>query len=673
MRPRAHFKGVYTANVPTANNDKVSMMIDEARVAPSNPRNLSDDAFRLWAMQAKNVQNPGDTTTAWLNSYFNYFGDGAMTFDSRDASGQTTVTEMTSSTLVDGTVLSPAEDVFLTGTVQLLGDMFFDKPGTAKMVDLDPIGIYATQIFSGRFQVVVDSGAGPAVMLRATGSTRAYLYDLYFDRSIAPGPPGPQMGAGIWQMALRLSSLTFNDGGSRSPTLAALQRAAQAGQGLVVRYVTYCTQEGMTEAALARGFQAAGYKSPITNPATGLIVGSIGAWSNADPLSSAPTGRVFYGTYPLTRPSTATAFLPSGRGKVPASAVVSGPAAPPYFLGPITAWIDTANQNVVLDFCSAIPEVTGVSTPPASGDLQKMNFGVLTLSVESAGEEQIVNTLSYGQYGRSAYELSGGIIEVPYSAGVAAALVDPKGTLTLKAGDQLLSSEMPCAAVATDDRCLYLQVGETVSYRIRPLWQGQPMPNQALALTIRQYAFTAQDPATPSSQLVIKTMAEVAASESAVTLPASQTYTTDGDGYVTLSVTGVLPGAVMLRYQAPGDVFDPSQGNTGNNPLTAFHYFGFVSYNAFRVLPNDDFDDIPDSGVTWDFVYQNVIRYYYLLYPGMFARLALQDEATAQQSASVISALIDQANWNSTSYMPVSRDLSDGKRKLLQRWCALNA
>jgi hypothetical protein len=76
--------------------------------------------------------------------------------------------------------------------------------------------------------------------------------------------------------------------------------------------------------------------------------------------------------------------------------------------------------------------------------------------------------------------------------------------------------------------------------------------------------------------------------------------------------------------------------------------------------------------VTWNFVYQNVIRYFYLIYPGMFLRLPFQNEATARQNATIIRQMVSKDSWDTTTYMPVSRDLSDGKRKLLQRWCALN-
>jgi hypothetical protein len=143
-------------------------------------------------------------------------------------------------------------------------------------------------------------------------------------------------------------------------------------------------------------------------------------------------------------------------------------------------------------------------------------------------------------------------------------------------------------------------------------------------------------------------------------------YTTDANGIITLQVKGLQRGAGVVRYQLDGDNFDPNMGG-GNKYL----YFGLTFYNNFRVLPNDNYDNIPDDQITWDFVYREVIQYFYLLYPGMFARLAFQDEETARSNASLIRQMVSKRTWDSTSYMPVSRDLSDGKRKLLQRWCAL--
>jgi hypothetical protein len=675
MRPRAHFKGRFTVNPPTANNDKVSLTIDEPNVQPYNPQNLTDEQFRVWMMQTKTVSVPGKGDTVWLNGYYNYFGDHGMRFSATDAAAGTEIPSvMTSSTLPDGTVCTPEQDPFLTGQVELLGHPFLDKRGQAKMVDLDPIGIYGTQVFSGLFQVVVKTADGPPlVMLSATNPSRAYIYDLYTDRNIAV-PPGPSMLAAIWQMALPLDGLKFNFGGKQSPTLSALQAAAQSGRGLVVEYVTYYSTDVFTEKTLGEKYEASGYKDPITNESSGFMVGTIGAWSNEDPLSTGPSGRLFYGTYPLQRPTHVgpVPFVLTYREKA-AISEAAPPVPPPYFLGPIAAWVDMANQNVVLDFSSTIPEVSGVSPTPSPNDLTKKDYGDLTLKIKSGGQEQTVGTISYDRYNRSAYEFSGGIIEVPFANNLAGPLSDPNGSLHLYGGDQTpLSDEIAWAAVSTDDRCVYLHVNEIKNYSIRPLWKGQPMPNQAIPLTITQWKFTTEK--TDPKKTVNKRLVQIGDGAYVLDQPANQTYTTNADGYISLSTKGLQPGAAMIRYQAPGDNFNVNQGAPGDEPpdRRKNFYFGLVSYNIFRVLPADDFSHIPDEQVTWDFVYENVIRYFYLIYPAMFVRMAFQNEEIAQQNASIIRQFIDKRIWDSTSYMPVSRDLSDGKRDLLARWCTLN-
>src|ERR1700749_1565615 len=108
MRPRANFKGRFTVNAPTANNDKVSITIDEANVQPWNPQNLTDEQFRESMMQSKTVGG-----IEWLNGYYNYFGDNGMRFSATDTSGNPIHSVMTSSTLSDGTSLTPSQDPFL--------------------------------------------------------------------------------------------------------------------------------------------------------------------------------------------------------------------------------------------------------------------------------------------------------------------------------------------------------------------------------------------------------------------------------------------------------------------------------------------------------------------------------------------------------------------------------
>jgi len=350
---------------------------------------------------------------------------------------------------------------------------------------------------------------------------------------------------------------------------------------------------------------------------------------------------------------------------------------------------------VILDLLTTIPEDTVVSMPPSPKDLHKKNYGSLKFTILSNGQEQTIATIPYEQYDRAAYELNSGIIEIPYTPALAPALTDANGIFRLygqSLGSQPAMQEIDFGYVMTDDQCLYLQEGQTSTYKIQVFYKGQPMRNQVLSITTSEYHFVSgPDAPNQLAPKIFEPLDNTPGKDFVVTIPPQQVpasaqkgskpavsfvaganapttyYKTDANGMIKLTVKGIHPGAVMLRYQLAGDNFDPNMGGANR-----YLYFGFAFFNTFRVLPNDNYDHIPDSQVTWDFVYQEVIQYFYLLYPGMFARLAFQQESTAKQFAGIIRQMVDKRTWESTSYMPVSRDLSDGKRKLLQRWCALN-
>jgi hypothetical protein len=340
---------------------------------------------------------------------------------------------------------------------------------------------------------------------------------------------------------------------------------------------------------------------------------------------------------------------------------------PVYYLQPAPFYVDTVNQRIVLDFGMAIPEDTGLSVPPAPGDLHKVDYDALRVTITSGGKEQLIATMPYSMYDRAAYELTGGIIELPYPAALTPVITAPDAILRFYADGTTttpLLQEIAYASIATDDYCQYLSVGETASARLQVLLKGVPAAN--VTLTPTQYAVYNKDGG--DTGLVSKAMLQIQSSDGPIVQVLTNPITTDANGYVTVTVRGVRPGIGTVRYQGPGDDFNP----TKPFPPMPNAYFGYCFYSSFRVLPADNYDNVPDSQVTWAFVYQEVMRYYYLIYPGMFARLALQEESTARSFASVIRQFTAKNTWDSTSYMPVTRELSDGKRKLLQRWCALN-
>jgi hypothetical protein len=149
--------------------------------------------------------------------------------------------------------------------------------------------------------------------------------------------------------------------------------------------------------------------------------------------------------------------------------------------------------------------------------------------------------------------------------------------------------------------------------------------------------------------------------------------TVDSSGLASVTITGLTPGLGFLRFMAgppsdnPVPVIGPSMGQWMNQIAWAF----FVNV---RVLPADaDLANVPDAQLTWDFIYSNVLQYYYRLYPGMDQYIELNDPTVVgnANNRAMIKARTSKELWNSTLYMPHTRELSDGKRTLLQRWCDL--
>ena len=92
-----------------------------------------------------------------------------------------------------------------------------------------------------------------------------------------------------------------------------------------------------------------------------------------------------------------------------------------------------------------------------------------------------------------------------------------------------------------------------------------------------------------------------------------------------------------------------------------------------RVLPFDDEleSKTPDSALTWPFIYANVLRTFDLIYPAMSQVRNLDSLPVVEGMAVQIKAAVALSTFESTLYMPITRDLSAGKRKLLQRFINL--
>jgi hypothetical protein len=101
---------------------------------------------------------------------------------------------------------------------------------------------------------------------------------------------------------------------------------------------------------------------------------------------------------------------------------------------------------------------------------------------------------------------------------------------------------------------------------------------------------------------------------------------------------------------------------------------------TLRILPNgEDFseyyadpraeDPTGNDRLTFDVVYQKVLRTYYLLYPAMNQIFPLNSEQAVTTYAKAILQRTEKSLWMSTGYMPRTRDLSASRRALLRAWC----
>jgi hypothetical protein len=104
-------------------------------------------------------------------------------------------------------------------------------------------------------------------------------------------------------------------------------------------------------------------------------------------------------------------------------------------------------------------------------------------------------------------------------------------------------------------------------------------------------------------------------------------------------------------------------------------------YAAIRVYPFDGplvdrfvqlWNSTYDPDQAWQFVYDEILYLYDMLYPIMNAYVPLHDRGKVEAAIDQVLLLIsEELEENSTVAMPITRDLSRGKREVLELWGSL--
>jgi hypothetical protein len=538
----------------------------------------------------------------YVKSGWNYFGDHTTVFNGA------TVSQVT---LDPG--LSTASDPLLGQGVSLLSEA-----GTPPvMVDVDPTGSFGTQIFANGFQIG-DQSLGLAAQARS----------LCFTRWIGVknlSNPGFTGAAATWQFAVSNGGVKFYSA-AKSPALAALEKAAGAAEGLMIQFCTYLLQPALSAAALVAKF-AQGIPQP--NPAVGYVVGTVGVW-NSNEWAKVPNGRRLLWT------SNNNPYLPAAAQLHPTKKTVSlnlistfpetggsSPAAPPASIEEANSLATAALKRT--DFATTAP------SPP-----QKVDFGTVTLEVIPAGGSnpvsigQVVGYNDYRQYFQTA-----GTIDVSYQDESLTDIIQ-NGTLLLVSSKDPQNSLLfeQTLIVDSDDRALYFEPGQSHTANLRALDRGRtPAAPVVLNLVIQQSGAS-----TPTG--------------SEIDYPT--TLTTRSDGTAELPVTAVSAGLMVLQWLLPGEL------PANFNPAIS----GFTNV---RVLPLDDFSKVPNAQrLSWPFVYENSLRFYWVIFPAMQRILDLSDEQSVTGAGQLILTRLSEPLRDSVLSMPVTRSMSSGRRELIR-------
>jgi hypothetical protein len=613
--PRIHFKGTCLINAATGNSNAVALNIDPSNVAlaPELLRRGDQDG-RAWMIETFRAKHPQNKQLHWyLNCGWNYFGD--LSFKFQDV-------EVCAVTATDGS--HPTDDPMIGQSVAIHGSPRDDgsySRSSAVICDLDPVSSVLTQLFLGYFSAGTQRlGVEASCDLRAFGR-----WVVWRNAAVHEGEQNFPGAGATWQFAIPWDELDASNE-DESPVLSALLEAAEKAKGIVVQFAVFQPLPEYRDEDLIARFRKG---EQLENPVKTLLVGTIGVW-NEQELQTAPAGR-------LLQPAV------------------------PTVIGPAMAQVQPDRDVVSLNLISTFPEAD-FFRPPA-----KYDFGPVRLGLIPAPGSPAIEISGPIPYDYATYESYGGIVDVPLKPNLVSRDQLDCGVLVLLVDVDLGGPVVPIVSetnstvtVETDDRGVYLDdVGDVGSVSILVREKGGP-PTRDVTIWLWEYqsVFVPAGPDTRASS-VLTLVTATSGLTPRIKYPKWVIFRAGWSDPLSVSVEALNPGPVALAFTLDGQ------------PLSGDYPWGTASYGGVRVLPADDFSSEPyHCRVSWDFIYGKVFKFYYVIFPAMDKHIELNNQADMEEHAEEILESTDPGNRARTWYMPISRDLSSGKRRLIEEWAA---
>lgn len=634
--PRINFQGTIQLSPGTANNDDYAgamllpssygkyagetlALIDSKLVQPRT-YGMSDADFMAWVQKEHAFDvagKPGQKKE--IPAEWNYYGGMDMYNVAAQVIGVTT-----------GPGESYTQPNGSAPATELLGAALSFTDGHISDVNSEG-SPPATQFFID--QLTLAKGGTTFINGRASKGACQWLN---FYRNVNMTEDG---GAGgyVYHVIMKNAETTINIPGFDDPSIV----------GVILRYYLY----GLTMGATTNAEIEALYEQQKTNPATLEIVGTFAPLYEHETVLTTPTGRLMI--------SNATPIAtPPGTQNNSKGMIALAPA------------VLQVNGNVIsADFVGTFPDYYQAGSPPAPPSETtnpKFNFGDVSLVVSSGSNAAVIGPVDYTS--TVAGDAMGWVFDFDISGNEEAqqVLSDPNASFQLMKGTVTVLAETDYYFVS-NQQAIYAEQNGTGS------------------------EFVNQGTLEPASVTVFSRGQELSAAECPLfTVWQYRSIPLQDPGNVVAISTNQQPGQpIVVDTNQPGNyLFTFSVNDDAPAGFPPPSYLTFMNppfiTNApsisLRILPNDDDfsqyyidpnspEPVGNDLLTFDVLYEKVLRTYYLLYPVMIPIVQLNSEQDVAKNAQAILRVTDPAIWMTDGYMPRTRDMSGTRTTLLQAWC----
>lgn len=624
--PRINFKGTIQLNPGTANNDDYAsefslpenwsqfekagdvLGLIDSKMVEARTYGMSDQAFIAWVQKAHEFDStqPPPQTMQIIPAEWNYYGAmDSQILEAKVIGVQTGPNEIYS-----------AQDSAVPLTDMIGADLVFSGGG---ITDVNSQGSPpATQFFIDTVELKNDS----TTFISGTPSKGAAQW-LNFYRNVNLAADG---GAGGYVYHV-IKGVTIDT-----------PNPAKVSVGVIFRYYLYHT----TMKATTISEKEALYEKQKTNPATLEIIGTFAPLYEDEKILTTPTGRLMVSNT-VDIPTPPGSHNNGSKGKIALAPAV----------------LRQSGNIISTDFVGTFPDNS------QGTDNFKYDFGPVGLVVTNGEDKAEIGVVDY--INRVTGDQKGWVFDFDISSNKDAQqiLKDPDNAtfklVSMNYGDILeetdyyfVSNQQAIYTEQNGSGTKFLNQGSTDPATLSVYHRGQELSADSCPpITLWQYrSIPLQSPGN------------------------AEAISTDFKPGQPIEVNTSQPGNFLFTFTIEGQPQPPKNYSAFANPPFVTN----APSISLRILPNnEDFSkyyEDPNAEkltgnelLTFDVVYEKVLRTYYLLYPAMNLVFQLNSEEAVKTYAGSILDRTDQSMWMKSDYMPRTRDMSASRRELLQAWC----